>query len=687
MTGVDCAIDSAKGCHTVTVSGFAEESVLPPHVWEQYLQECHLATQQHVAMQTKMTAELIRSLHWCPSHVRENATCPSEPGGSTAVANPEDVVLTEHGTVAYGPMHSSEKHAINESHFLADTVHAARRSTVKSYVSSSKSSPTSEAKASWSFKDSMGQANLHFLTDTFEEIQAATAGFAHRTELHLEEKDGVLVKTLKHALGEESLMTKHCSVMSGIEHEVERSGVIADVVRSKFFHCLSAVIILSHTFLMVAETNASMSHAYNDSLTEEFSRLLYWIEIIDLAFLVFYILELVMRLYVYRCTFFCNTEAIWNWLDILLVASSLMGILLATQESGFGDTTRLLAMRNTRIFKLAKLLRLVRAVRFVKQLQLFVDIVLGCCESLFWAIMMILLVLLLFAIYFVQVMERWIRANVTPDASDEIQLTGAAVKEMFGSVEVAMLTLSKAISGGMDWETSYAVAEKTGPWNAAAFLTVIAFFSVAIWNIVASVFIENTISSASLSRDEQAMAQHRSDVQDAKELMHLCRIADLDKSGTLSAEEFHSFMESAMIRDFFVVRGLDIKNAEHFFEMMNAVSEGEELELEHFVGACLRVKGAATSIDLHMLAFDHKVMAAKMRKFISFAHVELLHLSRKIDAILAHSGAQQKKKTPRVGPKKEKQAGPAEGHPKLQEQFGSVPAPSDGSEPEQLQSI
>eukprot|EP00929_Paragymnodinium_shiwhaense_P059374 TRINITY_DN29733_c0_g1_i1.p3 TRINITY_DN29733_c0_g1~~TRINITY_DN29733_c0_g1_i1.p3 ORF type:complete len:142 (+),score=39.99 TRINITY_DN29733_c0_g1_i1:186-611(+) len=82
--------------------------------------------------------------------------------------------------------------------------------------------------------------------------------------------------------------------------------------------------------------------------------------------------------------------------------------------------------------------------------------------------------------------------------------------------------------------------------------------------------------------------------------------------------------------------------------MLNATSDGDELELEYFVGSCLRVKGVATGIDLHMLAFEHKIMAQKMKKFMHFVNRAFHDLTNKTDAILALSTAQQQQQPRRV---------------------------------------
>eukprot|EP00929_Paragymnodinium_shiwhaense_P116554 TRINITY_DN8618_c0_g2_i4.p1 TRINITY_DN8618_c0_g2~~TRINITY_DN8618_c0_g2_i4.p1 ORF type:complete len:236 (-),score=54.58 TRINITY_DN8618_c0_g2_i4:183-890(-) len=167
------------------------------------------------------------------------------------------------------------------------------------------------------------------------------------------------------------------------------------------------------------------------------------------------------------------------------------------------------------------------------------------------------------------------------------------------------------------------------------FMAMLIFFAVVVWNIVASVFVENAIRVATSDREEEALAQYRADIEDAKELMALCQRADIDKSGTLSREEFEDVMASHLIKEFFYIRGLDIKNARHFFELMNTVTDGDEVDLEQFVGSCLRVRGPASSIDLHMLAYENRCMATRLKDFIKHMNKALHDVSARTDHIVA----------------------------------------------------
>eukprot|EP00929_Paragymnodinium_shiwhaense_P071440 TRINITY_DN36313_c0_g1_i1.p1 TRINITY_DN36313_c0_g1~~TRINITY_DN36313_c0_g1_i1.p1 ORF type:complete len:598 (+),score=80.17 TRINITY_DN36313_c0_g1_i1:163-1956(+) len=573
-----------------------------PDIWSEYVRKCRLAASDHADAQMKLTEDLMQRLG---SLQRPLSLCE---GSSHSDSKPPIALTHVHGETTFGKTTEHIMHMLDGEYSYSMPIEAG---IVPRCVDE-----TPQPSLTLGLQSSR-------LMRGCSDVSGLMPTFMERTNLHLKEQGSQFSRSLKTALGEEPFFTRFLGLS---EDEEEGAGVVYRIVQSRCFQVASASVIAVHTFFIIANTNSSMREAYRQTASNLPSENIDWL---DLAFMIFYAIELVLRLWAFKLRFFINRDALWNSLDFFLVAVSLVGLV----KSGSDQSANVLAMRSARILKLARLLRVVRAMRFFKQLQLFVDIILGCCESLFWAVVMVILLLLLFSIFFVQMMDNWVRSNWSLDATEEVLHTGAGVEELFGSVQAAMLTLSKAVSGGMDWEAAYDVAAKTGYVNGMAFLSMVAFFIVAVWNIVASVFIENTIQAATFDRDQQVVQEHQAAIRDAKELMDLCRQADLDKSGTFSTEEFQAFISSDKIQEFFLSRGLDIKNAEHFYDMLNAASEGDELELEYFVGSCLRVKGSATSIDLQMLSYEHKVSAVRMKTFSKFVHEALEELCVKIDRL------------------------------------------------------
>eukprot|EP00929_Paragymnodinium_shiwhaense_P011871 TRINITY_DN11824_c0_g1_i1.p1 TRINITY_DN11824_c0_g1~~TRINITY_DN11824_c0_g1_i1.p1 ORF type:complete len:664 (-),score=100.45 TRINITY_DN11824_c0_g1_i1:151-2142(-) len=454
---------------------------------------------------------------------------------------------------------------------------------------------------------------------------------------------GILKKALSGHHFQSSESVQHVLSVMEAEAEPERSGRIYKVVTGKGFEVICGLLITLNTIFTVLRANASMdilalsqSTAAADEARHFIQLYLDWLDRIEMMFLGVYAVELCLRLYAHRLYFFCGRSAGWHLLDMVALGAAVSGRLITNFLQGSDDATlssgksSVMLMRMTRLLKLGKLARVVRAARFFRQMMMFVDCVLGCLENLFWALLMILLVLLLFSIFFVQSFESWLTFNVDAEEQSRHQIL-----EKFGSVQMSMLTLFYSTTGGTDWADIYKVVRKTDSMSSFMFLGMIIFFAVAVWNIIASIFFEKAIKSSMTSRDDEILDKRRNEEQDAKELMDLCKRADVDSSGSISDVEFEKLMSTESILEFFSVRGLDIKNARHFFEVMNAMTPGNEVDLEEFVGSCLRVKGAATSIDLHLLAFESRAMHSKTNKFMESASEVLTTLTQQTERTLA----------------------------------------------------
>ena len=63
-----------------------------------------------------------------------------------------------------------------------------------------------------------------------------------------------------------------------------------------------------------------------------------------------------------------------------------------------------------------------------------------------------------------------------------------------------------------------------------------------------------------------------------------------------------------MISKYFDVRGLDVKDVGFSSKMLTSASDASEsINLETFVGGCMRLKGLEPSTDVHTLNFKMKL--------------------------------------------------------------------------------
>eukprot|EP00929_Paragymnodinium_shiwhaense_P111517 TRINITY_DN7964_c0_g1_i3.p1 TRINITY_DN7964_c0_g1~~TRINITY_DN7964_c0_g1_i3.p1 ORF type:complete len:661 (-),score=69.69 TRINITY_DN7964_c0_g1_i3:192-2174(-) len=384
-------------------------------------------------------------------------------------------------------------------------------------------------------KDEMAHEESQWSSGGPESARRLGASFVSRTQLH-QESSSIFIDLTAHI--EETIKTNIISVLTAkwsALREPHRRGCLASLEQHKLFAAFCATMIMANTLYIVLTTNRDMTlsasgrQANSQADAPAMSN-------IELFFFLFYLAELSLRLWVHRLHFFVNSDAAWNCLDFFLVLLSCFEVAI----SAAGDSNMsLMLLRILRLLKISKLLRIVRAVRFLSELRLFIDCLRGCAMSLFWAVIMIGLVLLLFALLFVQAL-----ANHLQDEGDAVtdNVSKDDIVEMFGSVESAILRLLELACGFGDWWAVYQVVAVTGPFTSTLFVFFTLFITIAVWNIVTSVFLENTMKMTQPDREGELLDKHRQDVEDAKELMQVCSLADADGSGTVSLLEFEQFM-------------------------------------------------------------------------------------------------------------------------------------------------
>eukprot|EP00931_Biecheleriopsis_adriatica_P090696 TRINITY_DN64635_c0_g1_i1.p1 TRINITY_DN64635_c0_g1~~TRINITY_DN64635_c0_g1_i1.p1 ORF type:complete len:441 (-),score=86.78 TRINITY_DN64635_c0_g1_i1:37-1323(-) len=338
-------------------------------------------------------------------------------------------------------------------------------------------------------------------------------------------------------------------------------------------------------------------------------------ERLELLFACFYVLELTLKIANHRLYFFCNREAHWNIFDFTLASFSVIEYVLvavfgkADDNSDGSDETSGMSLgflRIVRLLKIAKVLRVFRTLRFLTELRLMMDCCLGSFLSVFWALMMILFVLYVFALLIVQGLTAFMLGAETKDEQWLV-----SVHARFGTVGRTVLTLFQCTTAGVDWEEAYSALAPSGWVLPAVFLVFMCLFTISVWNIVTSIFVEKAMMLAQPDMEGKIFAQQLRDSRDCEALGAMfSRFADED--GKLDFSTIEEAAEDAKFRAELLVRGIDIMNVQVFCQMLSQVDRepgaSGRVEAQKLASACIRMRGYASSIDLHSLQFESKQM-------------------------------------------------------------------------------
>ncbi|CAJ1348257.1 unnamed protein product [Effrenium voratum] len=377
-----------------------------------------------------------------------------------------------------------------------------------------------------------------------------------------------------------------------VEHvrEPKRRGFLADLVGSNQFGGLCMSVILLNAIII--------SYMSDHEMKNPGAPTPYVLMMIELGFGCFYAVELLLKLAVHRLYFFINEDMRWNIFDLALVCFS--GIEIFTSFVLFSDGTQkgmnLTFLRLLRLCKIAKVLRVLRTLRFFRELRLMLDCVLGSVLNAIWCIAMLFFVMFIFSLLLVQGLADYLGEYARANGEHSL-----------GDPHVGSELLS------------------------FVFLLFVALFTISVWNIVTSTFVEKALKLAQPDLESLVMEHHLKDVQDAQALIVLfCSRLDCVESSNISYPQFKLLAEQHRFRAYLSARGIDIKNVEVFFRMLATASGNSEVEVKVLANALVRMKGFATSIDLQTLNFETKITLSKQAKAIK----EIGRHCRRIERLL-----------------------------------------------------
>jgi len=371
----------------------------------------------------------------------------------------------------------------------------------------------------------------------------------------------------------------------------EAAQSLRSIVEHPFFDSLCAVMIVLNSVLVGYEVEWKTTH--------ESSEL--WVEYASQACSCFFLLELMVRVWVYQLDFYCGSDNIlWNWFDTVLVIVSLVEFYM--EISGSGGTNLGSPIKAVKMLRIA---RVFRVFRFFKELSLLALMIIDSMKSLMWASLMLSIILYVFAILFTQFATEHIKEH----SSSSMEV--AEVQRQFGNIPRTVYTLLQAMLGGVSWGVSSDALLTIHGAMAFLFFFYIFFTMLAFLNITTGVFVDNAVETARTQREFLVQKQTELKEKYTKEMRDLFMEMDEDGSGTVSLDEVNAYFEDPRVQSYFAALGLDYNDTEHLFSLLDCDDDGD-VSVDEFLQGCLRLKGEARSIDVQHLLSEFKKFNKRM---------------------------------------------------------------------------
>jgi len=367
------------------------------------------------------------------------------------------------------------------------------------------------------------------------------------------------------------------------------------------------VLILLNTVFIGVELEVSMTHVLRGEVPPA------WLEYVDLIFMCAFACEIFLKVCLTRSRFFTGRNRRWNIFDCVLVLTSVIDKVTVTFNLTF--------LRSLRALRAIWAARMLRSISIIQHLRMMVAAILSSMISLSWALLLLLMLIYLFAVFIMQGVLQSLEYDAElPVRSESVLLSH------YGTLGDSIITLFKAISGGIDWGD---VAQPLQELHMGYFLCFVLFVIVVtfgILNIVTGVFVEDAKGIANIDKDliiQQHMDERKTQADTLKTLFGN---ADTDDSGTLTREELEFQLSSDEAAASLSLLELDVREARAFYDLLDL--DGDAcVSSEEFVDGLMRLKGPASGVDLAMMMSENKRLYQRLQSYSTRVESNLLSVA------------------------------------------------------------
>mmetsp|Transcript_47528 Transcript_47528/g.87136 ORF Transcript_47528/g.87136 Transcript_47528/m.87136 type:complete len:594 (+) Transcript_47528:50-1831(+) len=433
-------------------------------------------------------------------------------------------------------------------------------------------------------------------------LQESLSGLAARTSsnlntLHISSSERELVEQMQ-GLPPALVSRSDTTMAFGIENKVltDRQRCLAHVLHSIPAQVLLGLLIFLNLCLVIWQTNLSV----------EKEDLPLWGLVLDKCVLLTFIVELILRIYIMRVTFF---KEFLNLLDILVIV---IDVVLEVMSLAQMDNT-LSAASFLRVVRLARVTRAYRVMLMLPKLAGMVRDLAGAMEAVMWGCLLLFMVMTIWSILTVQLIHPLVQ-----DLTEEGVFDGCdRCKRAYSSVMNANLTYFQQIIAGDSWGLVTIPIMEAYPWTALLFVPVLITISLAIMNVILAVIVESAEETRREDLVERMKIKEKLFMSKSKRLVRVCASLDHDGSGDLTYEELiRGFSEQKELAMILHDMGIEEDDLATIFQIMDSDNSGT-VDYKEFV---------------HHI---HKMRTADETTILNFIRHYVMEILRKVRAVEA----------------------------------------------------
>lgn len=381
--------------------------------------------------------------------------------------------------------------------------------------------------------------------------------------------------------------------------------LLQKIVTSRQWEWFSVSLILLNSIFIGVATQYMAMMAQEDLKASRSVRIAEpeFFPVLQVAFTVLFTFELGTRWLAEGLFGFWQTPDMgWNILDTVVVVIGLADMLVGLIISASADQSPVTVLRVVRVVRVIRVARIIRVMRFFRELRMMIMSIMNSFKSLLWVCLVLLILFYIFGTSFAQATTNYLETLVVGTDTPNQDLI-----DNFGTLDLAIVSLYMAMSGGNDWAQYFFALEALGLFYQLLFLVFITFAVFAVFNIVTGVFVDSALQSGAADRESVVQDEMAAQQQYLKSMETLFAEIDEDESGYISLAEFSNRLNDPRVAAYFNSLKLDVSDAPMLFELLDE-DGSEEISTEQFVSGCQKLQGEARSLDTKIMQQEVKLL-------------------------------------------------------------------------------
>jgi len=344
--------------------------------------------------------------------------------------------------------------------------------------------------------------------------------------------------------------------------EDEVTGILA-IPSSTWFQTVTALAIFLNAVVIGLETDITSVYWW-------------WLE---QALLVFFLCELILRLYCAGWTFFVDRHEVWwNWFDFSIVISGILDqwlmciVFKGHRQHGMFMIARLL--RLLRAFRLFRLVRLVRPLHTLSQG------ILDAMTGMFWILVFMAMWMYSISILCTRLIGHGLLFEDFLEMAEDPEVLEA--RAYFSTVSASLFSLFELIS---NWSLMPIVLLlDVSPVFRCFFVSVVIYATWAMLSVMTGVVSENMIAIRDQSEQDKLLQEEKLKRRITCELEQIFLEGDTDHSGTMDYDEFNELVNSKHVRDLMQCTRVTLKDLLDMFTWLDH-DDSREVTIDGFLEA------------------------------------------------------------------------------------------------------